>query len=40
MGLDREFSEDGKELTIFIEEKFDFGKFKTSAKLILKIMKE
>jgi anti-anti-sigma factor len=26
MSLDREFSEDGKELTIFVEEKFDFGK--------------
>lgn len=26
MSLDREFSDDGKELTIFIEEKFDFGK--------------
>lgn len=26
MSLDREFSEDGKELTIFLEEKFDFGK--------------
>jgi anti-anti-sigma factor len=26
MSLDREFSEDGKELTIYLEEKFDFGK--------------
>ena len=26
MSLDREFSEDGKQLTIFFEEKFDFGK--------------
>ncbi|MBU3002996.1 STAS domain-containing protein [Paraglaciecola arctica] len=26
MSLDREFSEDGSELTIFLEEKFDFGK--------------
>jgi anti-anti-sigma factor len=26
MSLDREFSADGKELTIFLEEKFDFGK--------------
>jgi anti-anti-sigma factor len=26
MSLDREFSDDRKELTIFIEEKFDFGK--------------
>ncbi|WP_339721630.1 STAS domain-containing protein [uncultured Paraglaciecola sp.] len=28
MSLDREFSEDGTELTIFLEEKFDFGKVK------------
>ena len=26
MSLDREFSQNGKVLTIFIEEKFDFGK--------------
>jgi len=26
MSLEREFSADGKELTIFLEEKFDFGK--------------
>jgi hypothetical protein len=26
MSLDREFSEDGKELNIYLEEKFDFGK--------------
>lgn len=26
MSLEREFSEDGKTLTIFLEEKFDFGK--------------
>jgi anti-anti-sigma factor len=26
MSLDREFSADGKELTIFVEEKFDFSK--------------
>jgi len=26
MSLDREFADDGKELTIFLEEKFDFGK--------------
>jgi anti-anti-sigma factor len=26
MSLDREFSADGKVLTIFLEEKFDFGK--------------
>jgi anti-anti-sigma factor len=26
MSLDREFTEDGKELTIYLEEKFDFGK--------------
>jgi anti-anti-sigma factor len=26
MSLDRAFSEDGKELTIYLEEKFDFGK--------------
>ena len=26
MSLNREFSADGKELTIFLEEKFDFGK--------------
>jgi anti-anti-sigma factor len=26
MSLDREFSEDGKVLTIYLEEKFDFGK--------------
>lgn len=26
MSLDREFSADGKQLTIFIEEKFDFSK--------------
>ena len=26
MSLDREFSEDGKVLTIYIEEKFNFGK--------------
>ena len=26
MSLEREFSNDGKELTIYLEEKFDFGK--------------
>ncbi|KXI30616.1 STAS domain-containing protein [Paraglaciecola hydrolytica] len=26
MSLDREFSTDGKELTIFVEQKFDFSK--------------
>lgn len=26
MSLEREFSADGKQLTIFLEEKFDFGK--------------
>ena len=26
MSLEREFSSDGKELTIFVEEKFDFSK--------------
>jgi len=26
MSLDREFSADGKELTVFVEEKFDFSK--------------
>ena len=26
MSLDREFTDDGKELTIYLEEKFDFGK--------------
>lgn len=26
MSLERVFSDDGKELTIFLEEKFDFGK--------------
>jgi anti-anti-sigma factor len=26
MSLDREFSEDGAQLTIYLEEKFDFGK--------------
>ncbi|MFT5924205.1 MAG: anti-anti-sigma factor [Paraglaciecola sp.] len=26
MSLDRKFSKDGKELTIYLEEKFDFGK--------------
>ncbi|MFT4809303.1 MAG: anti-anti-sigma regulatory factor [Paraglaciecola sp.] len=26
MSLDREFSEDGKELIIYLEENFDFGK--------------
>jgi anti-anti-sigma factor len=26
MSLDRKFSQDGKTLTIFVEEKFDFGK--------------
>ena len=26
MSLDRKFSEDGKELTIYLEEKFDFGR--------------
>ena len=28
MSLDRKFSEDGKQLTIFVDEKFDFGKVK------------
>ncbi|MFT4938230.1 MAG: anti-anti-sigma factor [Paraglaciecola sp.] len=28
MSLDRAFSEDGKFLTIFVDEKFDFGKVK------------
>ena len=28
MSLDRTFSEDGKQLTIFVDEEFDFGKVK------------